>query len=154
MVGSWLVPWSCRAGTRHFLLCFGRSKRPSTSISIPLSPSSSKPGRQPCWVGCLLVSLAPVESTTFRNCFHIPSHENYLPSFHYPRFVVGFFNEKHRFYMYYEFQPALSGIVCYCITADQTFSLHFIVWWFCYCHRKTLTILLFQKVLSFLTFII
>ncbi len=60
--------------------CSGHSNRPGTSISIPLSPSPSKPGRQPCWVGCLLVCVSgstlkapPVERTTFRNCFHIQS---------------------------------------------------------------------------------
>jgi hypothetical protein len=29
--------------------------------------------------------------------------------------------------LYYKFQATLSAPVCYCITADQTLSLHFIV---------------------------
>ncbi len=57
----WLVRWACRAGTRDFWYCLGCSSRPSTklvfssmyTISIPLSPSPSKLGRQPCWVACL-----------------------------------------------------------------------------------------------------
>jgi hypothetical protein len=66
---SWLDRWVCRAGTRDFLFCLGCSCRPSTKyffsssyiISIPLSPSASKLGRQPCWVACLLVCVSVVK---------------------------------------------------------------------------------------------
>ncbi len=34
---------------------------------------------------------------------------------------------------YYEFPTTLSATVCYCLAADQTLSLHFIVGWFCFC---------------------
>jgi hypothetical protein len=47
------------------------------------------------------------------------------------------FNEMHGYY--YEFQASLSAYVCYCVSADHTLSLHFIVhglglllWIFCY----------------------
>jgi hypothetical protein len=78
-VPPWLVRWSCRGNTRDFLFCLCCSNRPSTSILIPLSPSSSKPAGIH-WVGCLTVCVSgstlkapPVERTTFRNCFHIQS---------------------------------------------------------------------------------
>ncbi len=52
---------------KRFLFRLGCSSRPSTkyffltvvyTFSIPLSPSPSKPGRQPCWVACLLVCVS------------------------------------------------------------------------------------------------
>jgi hypothetical protein len=51
---------------KRFLFCFGFSSWPSTNyffsspdtISITLSSSHSKLGRQPCWVSCLLVCVS------------------------------------------------------------------------------------------------
>jgi len=65
----WLVLWVCRAGTRDFCSALAvlvaaqykiRFSSPYT-ISIHLSPSPSKLGRQACWVVCLLIwiSLVP-----------------------------------------------------------------------------------------------
>ncbi len=61
---SWLVSWACRAGTREFCSTLSALVGPVQNIfsspytiSIPLSPSPSKLGRQPCWVACLLVSI-------------------------------------------------------------------------------------------------
>jgi hypothetical protein len=59
---SWLVRWACRAGTRDICSALATLVGPVQNIfssrytiSIPLSPSPSKQGRQPCWVACLLV---------------------------------------------------------------------------------------------------
>jgi hypothetical protein len=48
----------CKYKYTIFLSCLGCSSRPSTKFSIPLSPSPSKLGRQPCWVACLLVCVS------------------------------------------------------------------------------------------------
>jgi hypothetical protein len=57
--------WDRCASSRDFF-CLSCSSRPNTkyffltvhySISIPLSPSPSRPGRQPCWVSCLFVCV-------------------------------------------------------------------------------------------------
>ncbi len=62
LVGS--LGLSCQF--KRFLFSLGCSSWPSTniffvavhySISIPLSPSSSNLGREPCWVACLLVCV-------------------------------------------------------------------------------------------------
>jgi hypothetical protein len=61
----WLVRWACRAGTRDFCSALAAEVDPvqnifssSYTISMPLSPSPSKLGRQPCWVACLLVCVS------------------------------------------------------------------------------------------------
>jgi hypothetical protein len=57
--------FSCRY--MWFLFCLGCSSRPRTKYFfltvhymylIPLYPSSSKLGRQPCWTACLLVCVS------------------------------------------------------------------------------------------------
>jgi hypothetical protein len=64
-VFSWWARWACRVGTRDFLSALAAQVGPvqniifphctAYTISIPLSPSPSKPGRQLCWVARLLV---------------------------------------------------------------------------------------------------
>ncbi len=62
---AWLVRWAPHAGTRD-LFCLGCSSRPRTkcffsspyTVSLNLYPSSSKLGRQSCWVACLLISVS------------------------------------------------------------------------------------------------
>ncbi len=64
---SWLVHWACRASTsiRDFYFALAALVGPVQNIfpspyiiSIPLSPSPSKLGRQPCWVACLIVGVS------------------------------------------------------------------------------------------------
>jgi hypothetical protein len=59
---SWFVRWACRGGRRDFCSALAALVGPVKNIfsspytsSILLSSSSSKLGRQPCWVACLLV---------------------------------------------------------------------------------------------------
>ncbi len=59
---SWLVRWVCRAGIRDFCSALAALVGPVKNIfsspyiiSIPLSPSPSNLGRQPCWISCLVV---------------------------------------------------------------------------------------------------
>jgi hypothetical protein len=61
---TWSVRWACYAGTRDFCSALaalvGLAQNIFSSpyiISIPLSPSPSKLGRQPCWVACLSMCL-------------------------------------------------------------------------------------------------
>ncbi len=59
----WLVRWACRASTRYICSASAALIGPVDTISMLLSPSPSKLGRQPCWVACLLVlSLRAVSS--------------------------------------------------------------------------------------------
>ncbi len=61
----WLVRWACRADILNFCPAFAALvgllqkffSSPCT-ISIHLSPSPSKLGRQSCWVACLLVGVS------------------------------------------------------------------------------------------------
>jgi hypothetical protein len=61
---SWLFRWSCLAATRVFCFALAAQVGPArntfflTYISIPLSPSPSKLGRQTCWVACLLLCVS------------------------------------------------------------------------------------------------
>ncbi len=61
----WFIRYACRAGTRDFCSALVALVVPVQSIfsspyaiSIHLSPSPSKLGRQPCWVACLLVCVS------------------------------------------------------------------------------------------------
>jgi hypothetical protein len=62
LVGS--LGFSC--WYKRFLFCLGWSSRPSKkklfslpyTILLPLSPSPSKLGRQPCWVACLILCVS------------------------------------------------------------------------------------------------
>ncbi len=67
--GLWLVRWACRAGTRDFCSVLEALVSPVQNIfdtiSVPVSPSPSKLGRQPCWVACLLVCVSGVISAHF-----------------------------------------------------------------------------------------
>ncbi len=61
----WLVPWAGRADTRDFRSALVAPVSPVQifffspyTLSIPLSPSPSKLGRQPSWVACLLVGVS------------------------------------------------------------------------------------------------
>ncbi len=63
----WLVCWACRAGIRDFcsapVALVGPVQNMFFSpytVSIPLSTSPSKLGRQPRWVACLLVQYVPL----------------------------------------------------------------------------------------------
>jgi len=68
----WFVHWACRADTRDFcplldtLVSSVQSIFPPYTISMLLSPSSSKLGRQPWWTACLLVGVSGGE--TRRKC--------------------------------------------------------------------------------------
>ncbi len=61
----WWVRWTCRACPRDFVLPW-LLQSPQYKvfvsspyiISIPLSLSPSKLGRQPCWVACLLIRVS------------------------------------------------------------------------------------------------
>jgi hypothetical protein len=62
---SWLVHWACRASARDFCSALAALVGPVQNIFpspyiilIPLSPSPSKLGRQPCWVACLIVGVS------------------------------------------------------------------------------------------------
>jgi hypothetical protein len=62
---SWLVFWACRAGTSDFCSALAALVGPvkkhfssAYTISISLSLSPSKLGRQPFWVACLLVCVS------------------------------------------------------------------------------------------------
>jgi hypothetical protein len=51
--------WFFRLGTRDFCFALVVLVGPVQNIfSIPLSPSPSNLGRQPCWVACLLVCVS------------------------------------------------------------------------------------------------
>jgi hypothetical protein len=61
-----------RAGTRDFCSAFAALVGPvqnifssTDTISIPLSPSPSKLGRQPCWVAWLSVCISAITPSTF-----------------------------------------------------------------------------------------
>jgi hypothetical protein len=61
----WLVRWACPVGTRDFwsvsAALFGPVRNIFSllyAILIPLSPSPSKLGRQPCWVACFFVRVS------------------------------------------------------------------------------------------------
>jgi hypothetical protein len=66
----WLVRWACR-------YCLGCSSWPCAkyffssidTISIPMSPSPSRLGRQPCWVACLSVCVSAVTPCIFLHPF-------------------------------------------------------------------------------------
>jgi hypothetical protein len=63
---SWLVRWAGPAGTRGYYSALAAQYKiffssPYT-FSIPLSPSPSQLGRQPCWAAYLLVCVSEAES--------------------------------------------------------------------------------------------
>ncbi len=62
-----MIHWACLAGTRDFSstvpwLLLAQYKIFFHRPTLPLSPSPSKLGRQPCWVACLLVCVSDVDS--------------------------------------------------------------------------------------------
>ncbi len=91
----WLVRWACRAGTRDFCSALAAIAGPDPNIffsspytvSVPLSQSPSKLGRQPCWVACLLVCISGhstlfiVQSLDLKYCqFYLSSAGFYVYS--------------------------------------------------------------------------
>ena len=61
----WWVRWACRSGTRDFCSALTPLVSPVKNIFyspytflMPLSPSPSKLGGQPCWVTCLIVCFS------------------------------------------------------------------------------------------------
>jgi hypothetical protein len=78
---SWLIRWACRAGTRYLCSALAALVGPVENIfsspytiSVTLSPSPSKLGRQPCWVACLLVCVSCLS-------YGSPSGPVFLPQF-------------------------------------------------------------------------
>jgi hypothetical protein len=79
----WLVPWSCRAGTRDFCPALAALVDPiwnifssPYTISIRLSPSPSKLGRQSCWVSCLIQYVSVVQ--TVKDLWTVFSYDNWF----------------------------------------------------------------------------
>jgi hypothetical protein len=69
----WLLCWACRAGTRNFFPALAALVSPVQSIfylavhniSIHLPPSTSKLGRQPRRVACLLVCVSGLDVCSY-----------------------------------------------------------------------------------------
>ncbi len=106
--GPSFIHVACRACTRDFCSALAALVGPVQNIfsspytiSMPLSPSPSKLGRQPCWVACLLVCVCASNSPTANlrkpalevkriPVFFIPDRLNFLCPFavYYLRYAV------------------------------------------------------------------
>ncbi len=73
----WLFRWACAAGTRDFCPALAALIGPVQNIfsspytiSMPLSLSPSKLGRQLCWVACLLVSVSGADRAKYFRVYY------------------------------------------------------------------------------------
>jgi hypothetical protein len=90
---------------KRFLICLGCSSRPSAKIffvtvhcSIPLSPSPSNLGRQPCWVACLLVCVSETNKETSLEGFLLVFFSGYFWIFYVLLIQHCFFGRSLRFH--------------------------------------------------------